>query len=115
MTSALYDQDLLDDPETPVFNQVLDLDCELINLLIDGEHQSPAHPDFLECAFEVPADEFDMANIHVPTVAEIEDDIDAGRVPLIEAKHRSNEDKEPEPEPQEEKQAAFASVANRDS
>jgi hypothetical protein len=111
MTAALYDQDLLDDPETPVFNKLLDGDVDLIKYLLDGDWAPMELGDtaILALAFEVDAISYELAPSQVPTVFQIEADIDAGVVPLIkpEAKHRSQTNEEdPEPEPVEQQEAA---------
>jgi hypothetical protein len=119
MTTALYDQEQLGDLETPVFTQLLNDRNDLLNFILDGDFEVPEweNPAMLELAFQVDAAHYELAPSQVPTVEQIEADIDAGIVPVvIEAKHRkSGDDEESQPEPEEEKKAAFASADNRDS
>jgi hypothetical protein len=117
MTAALYDQNLLDDPETPVFNELLDAECDLISFLLDGDWSPKAlgDPAILALAFRVDAADYEL--LQVPTVAEIEDDIDAGRVPLSmpEARHTKQEEDDEQPVVEQEQQAAQLDEGNRDS
>jgi len=117
MTTALYDQAQLGDLDTPVFNDMLLEHESLLDYITSGDWAAPDYKDpaIMELAFEVNAAHFELAPSQIPTVAQIETDIEAGIVPVvIEDKHRKGDD-EDQPEPEEEKQAAFASAGNRDS
>jgi hypothetical protein len=115
MTSALYDQNLLDDPETPVFNAVLDMDCDRLDFVLSGDWATPPLGDtgIMSLIFEVDADHYRLAPSQIPTVAQIEAQIDAGIVPLVtpESKHRQS-DEDDEPQRVEDEEAAFS---NRNS
>lgn len=117
MTTALYDQAQLGDLDTPVFNDLLLASESLLDYITSGDWSTPDYQDpaIMALAFEVDAAHYELAPSQIPTVEQIEADIDAGTVPVvIEAKHRKNGDEEEEPE-EEQKEAAFASADNRDS
>lgn len=73
------------DPETPLFNELL-AQLPAGEILREGglEVLMQPIPDYLEFAFTIDPADFELANgTYVPTVYEIEDDIDAGLVPVV--------------------------------
>lgn len=75
-----------DDPDTPFFNELL-FELPGGEIVMHGGLKVPTvpMPDFLAEAFEIDPDDFVLLNgTHVPTVGEIEDDILAGRVALLD-------------------------------
>ena len=117
MTTALYDQAQLCDLDTPAFNDLLLESESLLDYITSGDWSTPDYQDpaIMALAFEVEAADFELAPSQIPSVVEIEADIDAGIIPVvIEAKHRKPGDDAEDEETQQE-EAAFVSAGNRDS
>lgn len=86
-----------DDPDTPFFNELL-FELPGGEIVLHGGLKVPTvpMPDFLAEAFEITPGDFDLLNgTHVPTVREIEADIDAGLVPLVGPREKEYEEDDP--------------------